>query len=136
MEIDSVTIKSSDNSAEIQFTERQGLFRSDGAEYYRLTLKAENMTASSKVYAFDPFGESCWRYFADLADNWRGWTGTKLWNSLEGELKIFSESDALGHITMKIVLESYGSWKTQIIICFDAGQLEDISLKIKYFFSK
>ena len=65
MEIDSIIIKSSDNSAEFQFSEREGLFRSDGSEYYVVTLKTENMTASSKVYAFDPLDNSCSRYFAD-----------------------------------------------------------------------
>ena len=110
MVADSIIIKSSVNSTEFQFSEREGLFRSDGSEYYYVTVKSENLTATLKVYAFDPFGESCWRYFADLADNWRGWIGVKQWNSLEGELKISSESDSLGHIAMEITLESYGTW--------------------------
>lgn len=136
MTIDSITIKSSDNSTELQFSEREGLFHSDGSEYYRVTLKAENMTASSKVYAFDPFDDSCSRYFADLANSWRGWNGVKQWNSLEGELKISSDSDSLGHIAMEITFESYGSWKSQITMAFEAGQLDDIASEIKTFFTK
>lgn len=135
MVTDSLTIKSS-NSAEIQFSEREGLFRSVGSEYFRVTLKTENMKASSKVYIFDPFDEAFCCYFAELAANWRGWNGIKQWNSLEGELQISSESDSLGHITMDITLESYGNWKSQIIFIFDAGQLDDISSKIKAFFAK
>lgn len=136
METDSVIIKSSANLAEFQFSERDGLFRSDGSEYYRLTLKAEDFMASTKIYAWNPFGESCCDYFVDLADNWRGWIGKKCWRSLESELTISSESDALGHITMEIVLESYGNWRGQITVYFDAGQLEDIASKVKRFFSK
>ena len=136
MTTDFISIKSSDNSSEFQFSEQAGLFLSDGSEYYRVTLKTEAMTASLKVYAFEPSGEYCWRYFADLADNWRGWSGIKQWSSLEGEFKISSESDALGHIAMEITLESYGEWKAQITAVFDAGQLNDISSKIKSFFSK
>jgi hypothetical protein len=132
---DSLTIKSS-NSAEIQFSEREGLFRSVGSEYFRVTLKTENMMASLKVYIFDPFDKAFCRYFAELAENWRGWNGIKQWNSLEGELQISSESDSLGHVTMDITLESYGSWKSQITLVFDAGQLDDISSKIKAFFAK
>jgi hypothetical protein len=37
---------------------------------------------------------------------------------------------------MDITLESYGSWKSQITLVFDAGQLDDISSKIKAFFAK
>jgi hypothetical protein len=132
---DSLTIKSS-NSAEIKFSEREGLFRSVGSEYFRVTLKTENMMASLKVYIFDPFDKSFCHYFADIAENWRGWNGTKQWNSLESELQLSSESDSLGHITMDITLESYENWKTQIILVFDAGQLDDISSKIKAFFTK
>lgn len=61
MENDSIIIKSSNNFAEFQFSKREGLFRSDGSEYYIVTLKTENMTASSKVYAFDPLDNSCSR---------------------------------------------------------------------------
>ena len=136
MAIDSVIIKSSSNSAEFQFSERNGLFRSGGSEYYRLTLKAEDVAASAKVYAFDPFGESCRRYFDGLAVNWRGWIGEKRWKSLEGELTISSESDTLGHIAMEISLESYGNWKTQITVYLEAGQLKDIASQVKLFFSE
>ncbi len=106
----SLTIKSS-NSAEIQFSEREGLFRSVGSEYFRITIKTESMLASLKVYIFDPFDKSFCHYFSDIAENWRGWDGVKQWNSLEGELQISSESDSLGHITMDITLESYENWK-------------------------
>lgn len=136
VETDSVIIKSSSDFAEFHLSERNGLFVSDGSEFYRVTIKSQDFTASSKVYAFDPRNEPCWCYFEDLANHWRGWSGEKQWNSLEGEFTISTESDALGHIAMKIMLESHESWSARIIIDLDAGQLEDIALKVKKFFSK
>lgn len=115
-------------------SERNGLLRSAGSEFYRVTLEATDIKVSAKVYAFDPFDKSFWSYFEDLASNWRGWAGEKQWSSLEGEFKISSESDSLGHITMEFALESYGNWSAQIIINLDAGQLEDTAQKIKQFF--
>ncbi len=134
MEIDFVIIKSSDNSAQFRLSERNGLLLSDGSEFYRVTLEDKDIVASSNVYAWNPFSESCLSYFEDLANNWRGWTGEKQWNSPEGEFNISSESDGLGHIAMKFKLESYGSWSAQIILNLDSGQLEEVAQKIKQFF--
>jgi hypothetical protein len=133
--IESVIIKSSSNSAELQLSERNGLFLSEGSEYYRVTLKAKDIVASTKIYAFEPHSE-LWRYFEDLAVNWRGWVGEKQWNSLEGEFTISSESDAPGHIEMDIVLKSGVDWSVQTAISLDVVQLEDISSKLKQFFSE
>lgn len=134
MEIDSVVIKSSGDFAEFRMSERNGLLRSAGSEFYRVTLEATDIKISVKVYAFDPFDKSFWSYFEDLANNWRGWESEKQWSSLEGEFKVSSESDSLGHIRMGFALESFDKWNAQIIINLDAGQLEDIAQKVKQFF--
>lgn len=135
MESKSVTIKSSRNPAELQISERSGVSLSDRLEHYFVNLKHKDFTVSTKVYAFQPNGETCQDYFDDLANNWKGWTGKKEWSSFEGEFTISSETDSLGHIEMKVALDSFDNWNAQISINIDAGQLENISLAIKRFFS-
>lgn len=135
MEIDSVIIKSSNGNAEIEFSEREELFRADGSEYYRVTFRNNELTASTRIYAFHPFGEFCWQYFENLASSWRGWNGKKEWNSLESDFSISAECDSVGHIFLEFNLNSSNNWSAQINVNLDAGQLKDIAGNVKKFFS-
>ncbi len=132
-----VIIKSSSSSNELQFSEQEGLSRSEGSEYYRVILKAKDLTASAKVYAFEPHSELA-QYFSDLAVHWKGWKGEKKWSSLEGEFTLSCNSDGQGHIAMEVILKSglyEDDWTVQTELNIDAGQLEEIASNIKRFFS-
>ena len=135
MENDSVIIKSSDSGEQVEFSERNGLFNTNGSEYYRVTLKNNYLTASTRIYAFHPFGKLCWQYFEELSSYRRGWNGKKEWDSLESDFSISAESDTVGHITLEFNLNSSDSWSARININLDAGQLDDISKKVKQFFT-
>jgi hypothetical protein len=109
-----------------------------GSEYYQVILKAQDLTASAKVYAFEPHGALV-QYFADLAAHWKGWDGEKKWSSLEGEFTLSCKSNGHGHVEMKVMLKSglyEDDWSVQIMMNVDAGQLEEIASNIKRFFSK
>ncbi len=132
-----VNIKSSDSSNELQLSEQEGLSRPEGSEYYRVNLKAKDLMASAKVYAFEPHSELA-QYFNDLAVHWKGWNGEKKWSSLEGEFILSCNSDNQGHIAMEVVLKSglyEDDWSVRTEINIDAGQLEEIALNINSFFS-
>ena len=133
----SVLIKSFSGSDELQLSEQEGLLRPEGSEYYRVALKATDLTASAKVYAFEPHGALA-QYFADLAAHWTGWNGEKKWCSLEGEFTLSCKSDGCGHVAMEVALKSglyKDDWSVQVMINVDAGQLEEIASNIKLFFS-
>ena len=133
----SVLIKSLSGSDELQLSEQEGLLRPEGSEYYRVALKAKDLTASAKVYAFEPHGALA-QYFADLAAHWKGWNGEKKWSSLEGEFTLSCKSDGCGHIAMEVALKSglyEDDWSVQIMINVEAGQLKEIASNIKRFFS-
>ena len=74
----------------------------------------EGLTAQTSIW-LGPEGveEPLAGFFADLADDWRGWSGTKEWNGMEGGLRLFCTHDKVGHVTMRVSLSSHSGtgWK-------------------------
>jgi hypothetical protein len=131
-----VIIKDSRNSDEFELSEREGLRRRDGGEYFRVTIRASGLTASAQVYAFELDGGLV-QFLEGVAASWRGWEGEKAWTSLEGELRFVCRSDSLGHITIEVTLNqaSAGGWSVRDDFHVDAGQLEQIAANVKRFFT-
>ncbi len=64
-------------------------------------------------------------FFAELAQDWRGWSGTRDWRSLEGDLAISATSDDLGHchLIFEIADGPLSSWSAKFEgISIDAGE--------------
>jgi hypothetical protein len=131
--INFVIIKCSRTSDELEFSESEGLRRTDGSEYFRVAIRSSNLSASAQVYAWEPRADGLEQFFEDLAANWRGWDGEKKWTSLEGELSLVCTSDSLGHIAIEVTL--YDGWSVRDVFYVDAGQLEQIVSDIKKFFA-
>jgi hypothetical protein len=128
-----VIIKCSRTYDELELSEREGLRRTDGSEYFRVAIRSHNLSASIQVYAWNPFGSRLEQFFEDVAANWRGWDGEKKWTSLEGELSLVCTSDSLGHIAIEVTL--YDGWSVRHVFYVDAGQLEQLASDIKNFFA-
>jgi hypothetical protein len=126
-------IKSSNGNGSMEFSEREGLHRTDGSEYFIVSVTAHNLTASAQVYAWNPFDRGLIHFFDDMAANWKGWSGEKVWSSLEGELGLVCTSDSLGHIEIEVAL--YDVWTLKHVLHVDSGQLQDITLGVRRFFT-
>ena len=68
-------------------------------------------------------------YFEEIARNWRGWSGSREWSSLEGECTIKSTNDGRGHIAIDIRLRQNvpAGWTASATISTEAGLLERIA---------
>jgi hypothetical protein len=134
---DSLLIKCSRSSSELEFSEGETLRHRNGSEYFRVTVRATDLWASLRLYAFDPHG-SLTEFFADLANNWKGWSGEKKWSSLEGEFELSCSCDRLGHIEIVVALHfrlGGDGWMVRNPLFVDAGQLEQIAFHVKEFFN-
>ena len=72
-------------------------------------------------------------YFAELAADWQGWTGTRTWSA--GALAFDAEHDALGHVRLTVELERdlYDNWKASVPLYIDAGSLESLARDVSRF---
>ncbi len=70
-------IKCLEDGGELEFSEKEGLLRSDGSEYFRVAIKSKHLSSFTDVYAFNPFDSNLVRFFEDIAKNWKGFDGEK-----------------------------------------------------------
>ena len=71
-------------------------------------------------------------FFDDLAKHWKGWSDTKSWTSLEGELGLEATTDRLGHIYLRVTLraiEISANWTVQTTLLIEAGQLDRLAME-------
>jgi len=123
-------IKSTETDALLEFFDLAG-------DYFKVSLRSSSHSAVREVYAYtDPEGIAS--LFQEAASEWRGWNGTKSWESLEGEFKIELTADKKGHITINIgINHDCGNpepWRLESCIMIEAGQLETIAKRASQFF--
>ena len=116
-------LNSSNSDAVIEFFDIED-------DYFRVSVIAHDHSATRRVYAYTDGGGIA-RLFAEAAKEWKGWHGAKVWESLEGELRIELSIDRLGHVTVAVRVRSDpgGSdrWQLDAELGLDAGQLDDVA---------
>lgn len=94
------------------------------AQYLSITLDGPNLLASRQVYeGYDGGFSSLACYFNDLADNWRGWDGSRDYESIEGDLRLQATHN--GHVNLRVLLwESTvpTGWRVEVELRLDAGE--------------
>jgi len=86
------------------------------------------LSATKRVYAHYASG---WRdlaaFFAGLATDWRGWSGSREWASLESDLKIAARHE-YGHVRLHVTLSQtradWGNhgWRASADRTLEAGE--------------
>lgn len=129
-------IKCCKNDGELEFSEKEGLSRPDGKEYFRVAIRSQHLSSLTDVYAFDPFDSNLMRFFEDLAENWKGFDGEKSWSSLEGEFSLSCMSDSLGHFALEVTIRNIEDTRyARKTIYIESGQLEKIAGEVRNFFN-
>jgi hypothetical protein len=113
-----------------------GMGDSGGHAVWSLTaeLSDEGLTARTKVLLGpDSVEPSLADLFEDMAQNWRGWNGTKDWQGMEGGLALSCVHDGLGHVGISVELRhlSGAGWVARSDIGVDAGQLDALAGEIR-----
>ena len=134
-----MVIRGDASKASIELSEQDGLRRPDGSEFYRVTLRENDFEASIRVYAFDPADNGLPKFFAGLAQDWKGWDGSRNWSSLEGEFELICEHDRVGHATTIATIHSNPlglGWTGIIRFNIAVGELDEIAEGVNRFFGK
>ncbi len=73
------------------------------ADYLSVTVTGPDMSASRQVYAgWDAGFTALAAFFEGLASDWRGWKGERVFESIEGDLRIQATHD--GHVNLRVTL--------------------------------
>lgn len=104
--------------------------RSNGIEPYvgesfTVTIEDEGLRAARGVFVFSHDWAALTSFFADLAESWRGWDGTKEWRSIEGDLEIEARSDPGRHCLLSFTVRNgpVYTWTARVNdISIDAGE--------------
>lgn len=116
-------LSSSNSDVAIEFSDVEG-------DYFWVSVLSHDHSATRRVYAYTD-GRGIARLFADAAREWSGWNEAKVWESLEGELRIELRIDRLGHVTVAVRVRSdpggSGCWQLDAELGLDAGQLDGVA---------
>src|SRR2546425_9319376 len=121
--MDTLRLKSSNSDVAMEFSNVDG-------DYFRVSVVARDHSAIRPVYAYtDAHGIA--RLFAEAARDSNGWHGPKVWESLEGELRMELTMDRLGHVALRVRIRSDAGgrdpWEHDAELALEAGQLEAIA---------
>ena len=108
--------------------------RSDEPCTFAARLTSPTLNASVDVYDLVP---QRWAgLFHELAKSWRGWSGEKVRESLEGHLRLACTSDRTGHVSIQVSLRSISGddWRVEATIYVEAGQLDMLSREAAEYF--
>ena len=116
-------IASSRSDATLEFANVRG-------DQFRVSVTAKDHSAALDVSAHtDAHGVE--RLLSEAARDWQGWSGAKVWESLEGECRLEMSHDRKGHVTLRVRLHrSFGGpdpWCVDTEISLEAGQLDAIA---------
>lgn len=121
--MDTLRLTSSNSDAVVEFSDVEG-------DYFRVSVIARDHSATRTVYAYTD-GPRIAAMFAEAAREWRGWNGAKVWESIEGELRLELSMDRLGHVTLAVRMRSEPAgpdeWQLEADIGLEAGQLDRIA---------
>jgi hypothetical protein len=104
---------------------RRGPHVGDG--YWKATLSCGSLNASLQFYEIRLGGLA--EYFGELAADWRGWSGERRWESLEGDVELVAVHDGRGTITLRAGLRMFAQhrWTVSAELLLDAGGLDRLA---------
>ena len=102
-------------------------------DYFVAELRGVRLAVEGRVVTYLAAGFSA--MFVEMAADWRGWTGEKAWQSLEGELQLRAVTDGRGHVGLLAQLSEGAPpvWTVTLSLALEAGQLERLARDARAF---
>ena len=132
--MNSIYIKESD-SKYLEFYAPEKHHKLEQLDYFSVRYKSQAVECVASVYAYED-GHRLAGIFKEMAENWKGWSGSKEWAALEEEFSISCSITSTGIVTAKFFLTPGldREWELKSSVSFGAGELEVISKHMAKFF--
>jgi hypothetical protein len=125
----SFSIRSVSSDSELMFKAHES------SSHFVVELRQRDLIVTREVYCY-PGDPTPWVLFSDLAAQSKPWQEPKVWESLEGELRIEAKSDSTGHIYLGVMFSKHEGeepWRVQSMLLTEFGQLPTIAANAKVF---
>ncbi len=105
-------------------------------EHFMATLTLPGLQASAQIYTF--MSESLPKLFNDMAADWSGWEGEKMWESFEGDIRLSCSHDGHSYVNVEIHLRVQNSihnmWNVEGTVRVEPGTLDSLAKHAGRFF--
>ena len=106
-------------------------------EGWKYEAVVTNGALSARIEVYDHMPERFSQYFESLARDWKGWSGSRDYQSLEPMLTISSAHNGIGRVEFTIELRAaakdHFSWSASCQLFVEPGQLEALAASAKKF---
>ena len=111
-----------DGRTKLTFADPLG--QGDVADYLTVRVEGPDLSASRQVYAgwSEGFAHLA-RYFDSLVESWQGWPGERVFESVEGDLRLSATHD--GHVRVAILLQESDKprgWRVSAELQLEPGE--------------
>lgn len=102
-------------------------------DWFSATIHCRGLDAVGRVSSYQSAGLAA--LFQGFARDWRGWSGHRTWQSLEGELELSASSDRTGHVHLSVMLHDRlpPVWSANVDVVLEAGALEQLARDVEAF---
>jgi hypothetical protein len=110
--------------------------RSTGYREIQATVHLGHLTASRTFHegpGFADFREIA-ELFAEVALDWRGWKGSRVWESADDDFLLVCTHDGVSGVEVKVTLRGYEEdWEVTSGLFLETGQLDALARDVRRF---
>lgn len=90
---------------------------------YTVRLSGNGLTAEALVLSLDAAGHGLLAFIEELAEDFRGWDGTRAWENADHDLGVEATWTTRGHVNLRwwITPSIYDRWTASVVVEVEAG---------------
>jgi len=105
---------------------------------YTVGLSGNGLTATASVLSLDRAGSGLPTFLDQLAEDFRGWQGTRTWENPDHDLGVAATWSSRGHVELRwwLTPSIYDRWSASVVIEVEAGaEMSALAHQLSAFFA-
>jgi Family of unknown function (DUF6228) len=135
-----------DREAQIEFASPRFRYRdpsdprlaADDMVEYTIRLSGNGLTAEALVLSLDTAGDGLPAFIEQLAADFRGWDGTRIWENADHDLGVEATWRTRGYVDLLwwITPSIYDKWRASVVVEVEAGaEMSALARELSAFFA-
>ncbi|TCO24738.1 hypothetical protein EV652_108273 [Kribbella steppae] len=135
-----------DREARIEFASQRFRYRDPSDPYvaaddiveYTVRLSGNGLTAEALVLSLDTAGSGLPAFIEYLAEDFRGWDGTRTWENVDHDLCVEATWTTRGHVDLLwwLTPSIYDKWRASVVVEVEPGaEMSALARELSAFFA-